>query len=62
MGSGSQVVMVREGRKTRFLGMLGWRRGTPRWADDSVVEPEKDDGAGGGASNGRRIRSGGSNK
>ena len=30
--------MVREGGETRFFGMLGRRRGMPRWADDPVVE------------------------
>ena len=45
-----------------FLGMLGQRRGMPRWEDDPVVEAEKDDGEGGGTSNGRRREWGGSNK
>ena len=43
MGSGSQVVMVREGRKTGFFGMLGWRKGAPKWVDDPVVEALKND-------------------
>ena len=36
-GIRSRIVMVREGRETGFLGMLGQIRGAPRWADDPVV-------------------------
>ena len=46
--------MVREGGEREFFGMLGQRRGTPRWSNDPVVEVVKDEGGGGGTSDGRR--------
>ena len=55
-------MMVREGGEREVLGMLGRRRGTNRWADDTVTEAVKDDGGGGGTSDGRRGGWGGSNK
>ena len=51
-----------EVRETGFSGMLGQRLGTPRWADDPVVEATKDERGGGGTSDGRRIGWGGYNK
>ena len=44
-----------------FFGMLGQRRGTPRWADDPMVAAEKDDGGGAGTSDGRKRGWSGSN-
>ena len=46
--------MVREGGERFFVGMLGRRRGTPRWEDDPVVEAVKDENGGGGTSDGIR--------
>ena len=44
--SWSLVEMVREGGEIGFLYILGRRRGTPRWADDHVVEARKERGGG----------------
>ena len=60
-GNWYRVVMVIEGGQTGFFGMLGQRRGTPRWADDPEVEAEKDDSGGGGTLDYRRMGWGGYN-